>query len=502
MSSSYRAFSKVAKSGLLLLIATIAARAFGFLRQFVIIKMLSPEQYGIIAIGIAIFGISTTLSRLGLPQGTQRFIAYYLYAGDEQRVKGTIKASTLMVSISSLVIMSIIVIFSGSISALFSIPELKYVLIVFGLAVPFATVINIIASIFLGFHLSWVKASLEDIGTGFIGLVLIILSLLLWGGLYSPVIALLVAFIIVFLASIITYLKFIPLRIKEARAASLYKSLLLFSLPLYLNSILFLIMGNLDTLLIGYYLTPEMVGYYNAAFLLMQFIPIFLNSLSFIYMPIVASLVAKGQFDDITALYQNITKWLFVLSFPLFLTFFMFPSNALVLLFGKEYEAASTALMILALGEFVHTFFGLNEHSLIAYAKPRVTLFSSIIATTTNVILNITLIPLYGINGAAISVAVALALVNICNSSYLLFKLKLHPFSKKYSVPVAILIALAVGLYFPLRYLIDYSNWFVLFCYPLFLMLGFFVLIITRSITEDDIRLFRVALTKLRSRKS
>lgn len=85
------------------------------------------------------------------------------------------------------------------------------------------------------------------------------------------------------------------------------------------------VMNWTDTLMLGYYKSSEVVGIYNAASPLARLLPIFLNSAGFIYMPIASSLYAQGKLREMGRVYQILTKWVFLLTLPIFSIMFLFP---------------------------------------------------------------------------------------------------------------------------------------------------------------------------------
>ncbi len=481
------AISIVAKGSALLVLGQILAKVLGFMRQLLIIRLLSPEIYGLITIGFTILNFSVILGCLGLDQGSQRYIAFSYAKNELPKVKGTIHSSAKLASVSALTLMSLVLVFSKPISNFFSEPELMKVLFIIGPAIPLGIGITMVASYFLGFHRSWIRVGISDIGFNTLSVIFIIIALFIKRSLYAPVFAFTAASFVTFIVSLYFYRSSLPLKLKHINTSRIGRSLLLFSLPLFSAAFLSLIMGNLDTIMIGHFLPSDKVGFYNAAFLLMQFMPIFFGPLVIIYFPVATSLVAKETFQEVISLYQNVTKWMFTLTLPLFLMLFLFPSQVLTLFFGHSYSEAAIALRILVLGEFIHTFLGPNDQSLGAFGNTKLLLFGFMVATSVNIILNILLVPRIGISGAAFATAIALGVVNVINSSFLLIKYKLHPFTRKYLVPVFVTAVASAAMYFPLSKLVEKSNWWVISCYPVFLAVGLASIVVTKSISRDDL---------------
>jgi O-antigen/teichoic acid export membrane protein len=218
-------------------------------------------------------------------------------------------------------------------------------------------------------------------------------------------------------------------------------------------------------------------------------------------LPVASGLVAKGQGSELKDLYRSTTKWLFIFTLPLFLTFFFFPSQIMRLAFGGDYPTAARALQLLCLGDFVHTFLGPNATTLVAYGRSRFIMMAAIIATVTNIILNLILTPRWGITGAATASFIALILINIITSIYLFRRYRIHPFGANYLKPVVILVVVSAALYLPLREMLDLSCWLLLAYYPLLLALSLTITYLSRSLEPMDRVLIKAARQRLRSRK-
>lgn len=477
----HQALINIAKGGAILFVGGSITRIIGFLRQFITIRMLSPYEYGMIMLGLTCLTIGSYLSYLGMEQGAQRYIAYHHARNELSDVRGAIFSSARIVGVVASLITIITISLSGPLSSLFSKPDLKEIIVMYGIMIPFSVGTGMIVAYLLGFGRPDVVVRIKDIYFGIFSVTFLYIALLVDRNMYSALVSLTISYILLFIISLRAYKKYISRQLKEEVPKKLGKPLVLFSLPLYFTVITSLIMGNIDTLMIGYFMPAENVGYYNAAFLLMQLIPIFLNPLGIIFMPIATSLIAKGDDRHIKDLYRVVTKWLFIFTLPLFLTFFLFSSSVLNVFFGKPYSLASVALMVLCASEFIHTFLGPNNHALIAYGKTKVLMISSITATLVNILLNTILIPRMGINGAAIATGISLAISNLIDSTYLYIKYRVHPFGREYLIPVVFLLASSACLYFPLSKLVSLSGWFSLLCYPALLLIGILLVFITRS---------------------
>jgi O-antigen/teichoic acid export membrane protein len=211
------------------------------------------------------------------------------------------------------------------------------------------------------------------------------------------------------------------------------KKLLFFSVPLLAVSMLTMVMSWTDTLMLGYFKTPDVVGVYNAALPLAHLLLTVVASVGFIYVPIIAQLYSKNQMQEIERSYAISTKWCFIGTLPLFFIFFLFPEIVLNLLFGSRYIGAALILQVLSLGFLFNSYFGFNYHTLIIMGKSKFLMLYFLISAVTNISLNTILIPALGATGAAIASASSFALVEVIMTVKLYMTSRIHPFTKTYS---------------------------------------------------------------------
>lgn len=490
---------RVAGGGLLVFIGTIFAKITGFLRQFVIIHMLSPEQYGFFALGLSIMTVAAGLGNLGLYQGSQRFIAYYDSLGEKNKVKGTIWGTLKTMAISGFILLTVLSLLSKKISVFLDKPDFKVVLLIFGLTVPFAMYSHIFVSFFLGFRRADIAVLLSDFLFGILSVSFIACGLLVNRRTEVAVIAFAMAMFIQFLVSVIIFQRVISHRIAGADYYPLTMRLLRFSLPLFFSGVSFMILNNTDTLMLGYFASSEQVGFYNAAFLLMAFLAVFLNSFAVVFMPVLTGLIAREAAEEAENLYQLVTKWIFVTTAPMVITFFFFPSRVLTLLFPEAYGQAGRALAILAAAEFLHTTLGPNEQALIAYGATRIHFFSYFAAAVTNIALNAILIPRMGITGAATATGISLIVLNLFASGFLYIRFRVHPFGRNNVMPLVVTFTVSGALYPFLRSMVIHSKWLILACFLILFIVSVGSTLITRSYSEEDLIVYRAIVARLKS---
>lgn len=238
--------------------------------------------------------------------------------------------------------------------------------------------------------------------------------------------------------------------------------------------------------MLGYFKTPDVVGLYNGALPLANLVSMPLGSTGFIYLPIISQLYSQNLMQEIKTTYQVLTKWVFAISFPIFLLLFLFPEVILSFCFGAQYVKAALALRILAAGLMFHTFLGANGMTLLVMGKSKPLMWASLLAASINIILNIILIPQWGIVGAATASLISFFVYGIFRSISLYQLSGIHPFTKSYLKPIIASGTIISIIYILTRNLLTVTYWMLPLLVILFLGLYALSLLLTRSFDAED----------------
>jgi O-antigen/teichoic acid export membrane protein len=184
---------------------------------------------------------------------------------------------------------------------------------------------------------------------------------------------------------------------------SIAKSLLKNSWPMILSGIVVMLYMRIDQIMIKEMLGEKEVGLYSAAVRLSEvgyFIPMIITNSLFPAI-INAKKVSKELYYIRLQRLYTFVVWIAIgISIPL-------SDWLIVLLYGQEYQAAGKVLMI-HIWASVFVFLGVVSGSwLTSENLQRLSFYRTLAGTVINVSLNFTLIPIYGITGAAIATLIA-----------------------------------------------------------------------------------------------
>ncbi|MEJ2437359.1 MAG: MATE family efflux transporter [Sulfurovaceae bacterium] len=146
----------------------------------------------------------------------------------------------------------------------------------------------------------------------------------------------------------------------------------------------------------------------NSLVLVMSWTDITLMAMNTIAGPKFSELYSRGDMQGLKKVAQNATRMVFYSSLPIIIILILFAKHILGI-FGQEFTVGVYALWILVIGRFINVCSGSVTVLLNMTGKQVPLNVVMLIASILNVVLNYFLIPIYGIEGAAIATAISLA---------------------------------------------------------------------------------------------
>ena len=493
------ALKKIAKGAGIIFTSIILTYIFVFVYRIIAARYLGPSGYGLLSLSITILKLSTVVALLGLQFGVGKFVGFYMARKDISKTKGVLVSSLFFPLISSIVIAAVIYLYSGQISGqIFNMPDLQPMLKIFSIALPFSVLTQMLRFIFISFKKPQFILFSEVFGEKFVNLILTITIIIFGGTLLGISYVYLASLIIAFAAGfIILEKKVFSILSKKVKAKFDLPRLFRFAFPTIFTGILALVMAWTDTIFIGIFRTEADVGIYNVAYVLASSLMIFLHSFGDIFYPISSELHSKNKHPLIREMFEVVSKWIFITTLPFFLIAVVFPKHLISAFFGYQYVAGFNVIVILAIGYFLSSIMGPTTFVLQVYNKTKFVGFYTTVFAIVNIILNIILIPLYGIMGAAFATVISILSVNIIKFRKLKEILK---FSLDYRAYAKFIIAAIIPLFF--AYLV--SLYFIrmpiiikILVFAAYLVIYGILLIAFRCFSEHDIIVLNAMERKL-----
>src|SRR3989338_6907684 len=348
--------TKIVKGAGIVFLGMIIGKAIGYFYT-ILVARLGAEQFGLLNLGFSIVSLVVTLSLLGLDNGVLRYIAYYQGKKDKPRVKGTI-ISALKICLPLSIFLALIVFsFSPQIATFFfHNTQLIPILRIFAFMVPFAAIGTIFLSCFRGFQRVDYQVGLSEITEKATRLLATLLLIYLGFGVIGASYAYLVSAVLICIIGFFLLEKRVfPLFKTKIKARYYTKELVHYSIPLLLTSVLVFVIVWVDTLMLGYFRTAAEVGIYSAAHSTAALMFILPTALISLFLPIITDFYSKKKHEKVKKLYKTVSRWIFLVNFPVFLILFFFSKQIIPILFGGGYTSSVIPLAILSAGYLLYS---------------------------------------------------------------------------------------------------------------------------------------------------
>lgn len=446
-----RNFGQVSRHSAVFFAGTLFTMAATYLVKVYVARVLGAEQLGIYALGMTLVSLTQLLGVFGLPATAARYVAVYNGTGRYEELRGFLTRTVGIVAVLNFVL-SIALVFVGP-----WIGRRFYHSTGVGTYMPMFAALVFLGA--LNVFYCQILAGFKDIAkrtviTNFIGSpVVIVFTVLLlalgtgmWGYLAAQIINALVVVILLVIAA--WKLTPLPARFSFAPLPPLNPEISSFAAAAFGMAVLDFLVSQADKILLGFYLNPRLVGIYVLASTLSGFIPLVLQSVNQIFAPVIADLHARGQIEVLRRLFQTLTKWVIALTLPLALVVIAF-SPQLMRIFGPDFVSGWPVLVIGAVGQLVNCGVGSVGYLLLMSGNQKRLIRVQFVMAGVSVVVNIALIPVLGIVGAAIAAAVINVASNVWNLTEVRKALRISPYNRGYLgliPPAVILAAFVVGL--------------------------------------------------------
>jgi len=186
------------------------------------------------------------------------------------------------------------------------------------------------------------------------------------------------------------------------------------------------VFGQTDVLMLGMILGVKPVGIYSVADRAADFVTFFLMAAVPALAPTIASLYAAKDMKQLQRLVTKVAQLTLLASLPVAVGLIVFGGRLLGALYGPDFVRGQTALSILSVGQLINVGAGPVANLLAMTGYERDAAWSLGFATILNIVLNMTLIPHWGLEGAAIAAATSLSLLNVLLSALVYKRIGLH----------------------------------------------------------------------------
>jgi O-antigen/teichoic acid export membrane protein len=429
-----RTLGQISRHSAVFFAGTLFTMAAGYLVKIYVARVLGAEQLGLYALGMTLVSLTQLFGTLGLHGTAARYIAVYSAKGNWNALRGLLTRSVGIVVLLNVALAFGLIFYGGWISRnLYHAPDLSQYL-------PFFAALSILGA--LNVFYCQVLAGFKEITkrtviTNFVGsplvIALTVLLLALGTGMWGYLSAQIVSNVAVVTLLVVVAWKLTPAaaRFSFSPLPPLDSDVKSFTAAVFGMNVVDFLGSQADKIILGLYLNPRVLGIYVLASTLSAFIPIALQSVNQIFAPVIADLHAQGRQDILEKLFQTLTKWVLGLTFPLACVIIVF-ALPLMRIFGTDFEAGWAVLVIGAVGQLVNCGVGSVGYLLLMSGNQKRLVKVQFTMAGVSVLMNVALIPVLGIVGAALASATVNVGQNLWNLYEVRKALRIFPYNQGY----------------------------------------------------------------------
>jgi O-antigen/teichoic acid export membrane protein len=213
-------------------------------------------------------------------------------------------------------------------------------------------------------------------------------------------------------------------------SASFKKDFVKYSVITLLGTAGSILIMKIDSLMVSAMISLDANAIYTIAFSIAVVIEMPRRAISQVVMPVIAEKFTENKLEEIDLLYKKVAVNQLLLCLLLFIGIWVNIDSLYYFVPNKEvYEAGKWVVLLIGLGKLSDILFSVNGE-IIVFSKYYVfNITATIIMSLIVIGLNLLLIPIYGIEGAALASLIAMVIYNLIKYYYIKFRFNFSPFT-------------------------------------------------------------------------
>jgi O-antigen/teichoic acid export membrane protein len=284
---------------------------------------------------------------------------------------------------------------------------------------------------------AWVKVHLQSVFGGFVKEIVlrILISIFLFGVYFDFItinqfiIATMFAYllsmlIMLFYANKVQKIRFDLVIPHNAKAIFTYSAFIILS-----GSVANMLL-DIDKTMINQYIKIENIAYYSVAVFMAIVVSVPSRAMHQITYPITAKLMTDNKHDELNDLYKKTSITLQIVGGLVFVGILV-NLNQIYTFLPPSYSKGIFVVFVIGLSKYFDLILGNNNAIIFNSKYYKAVLFLGLLLAVLAITLNALLIPIYFINGAAIATLISITLYSLAKLLFVVFKMKLFPFTIK-----------------------------------------------------------------------
>ncbi len=390
------------KGSIILTISNISIRFLSYLYRIVMGRYLTEYEFGILNLALPLQFMIILLTSAGIAPSVAKYVSEYKAKGRDVNLFAS--SAIVYYGICGAILGALLILASPLAEKVFNDANTVIPFMVAAFSVPLGIVIAVYTGIFQGLKRFTYMSGVLFFEQGARLLIAFILVIKGHGALGA------------ILGSTLGFVAALPLSVLLARRVDIrfvktsyeaFKEVFIFSVPTSIVALSSFLLAYADVLLIGFYMTPEMVGVYSAASPASRLILIFTTAFYAVLIPAVSEIAAKGENHRILKQFKLSLILSTLVVVPMTLLGLLFSEEIISLLFTDRYLKAVPSFEILVVGMAFLSLYMTNSAIYQGIGKPDIPMKILVFFSVMDIMLNMLLIPSFGLEGAAFSTSLS-----------------------------------------------------------------------------------------------
>ena len=443
------------------LLGQLVAAVSGGLLTVMLARLLEPNDYGLLFFALSVLSALMVLTKLGIGRSAGRYISEYRKTNTSQIPH--ILRSSLLFNLGTITVVGISLLAGYRILAeLLGQPDLASFLLLGTLYVVFGTLAKYIRNVLQGFEAIEAAAAIHALERG--GRLLFVIGFVMLGyGALGALGGYIVGSVLVTVIGLgLIYVRFYrEYQVDVSIESGLRRRIAEYTLPLTATSTANVLDKSVDTVLVGFFLTPVAVGYYTISKQVIEFVEKPMTALGFTISPTFGAEKADDNLEHARSIYETALVNSLLLYVPAAAGLALVANPLIGFVFGSDYLGAVPVLQVLGVYIVFRTVTHITSHGLDFLGRARARAIAKGITAVLNAVLNVLLIPLIGVVGAAIATAITYGMYTLINVYiiHLEFNLRIGYLVKRLALISGVTLAMSVVVVLLLGYI---TGWITL----------------------------------------
>jgi O-antigen/teichoic acid export membrane protein len=409
------------------------AYALSTLFQIVVARSIGAHEFGAYIVGVGIAWVLAQIAPFGMTWAVVRYVALYRSQEDAERLRGTVWLGTKVTAAGATVLGAAMFLAAPLLaSRVLHDPEFTTELRLLSLSVPLSALTELLLATVQAHTRVLSTVLVRSVAVPALRLVGALGALAVWGGGAATVAAgYLTAEAVALLMAVASVLRVLPL----GPVTHPGRPVVRYARPLAAQRILESSTADFGNLVLSASRSTNLAALFTAALRFTEVANALFKAIGIAIAPMVSDIHGANQRDHLARLYKAASRWMFAIGTPAFLVQVLF-GQWLLSLFGDEFTAAYAALVTVAIGQMVNYSSGVTVDIIRMIGRSGLMLANTVFDVTSYVLLNLVLVPRYGLEGAALAAALQLASSNVVRAVEVWAITRMHPYSVAFAKPL------------------------------------------------------------------